>query len=54
MSEYILEVQDLQKFFPLPSQGIFSRAKGENKAVNGVALALGYGETFAISRTGLR
>ena len=48
MSEFILELQDLQKFFPAPSQGIFSRVKATNKAVNGVSLSLGYGETLGV------
>ena len=39
MSSPIIEVKDLQKFFPLASQGIFSRVKGDNKAVNGVSFS---------------
>jgi oligopeptide/dipeptide ABC transporter ATP-binding protein len=48
MTTPILEVKDLTKFFPLQSQGIFSRVKGENKAVNGISFTLNAGETLGL------
>ena len=48
MTTSILEVKDLTKFFPLQSQGIFSRVKGENKAVNGISFTLNAGETLGL------
>jgi oligopeptide/dipeptide ABC transporter ATP-binding protein len=48
MTSPILEVKDLTKFFPLQSQGIFSRVKGENKAVNGISFTLNAGETLGL------
>jgi len=48
MTEPILEIQNLKKSFPLASQGIFSRTKGENKAVNGISLSLNAGETLGL------
>lgn len=48
MATPILEVKDLAKFFPLQSQGIFSRVKGENKAVNGISFTLNAGETLGL------
>jgi len=40
MSTPILEVSNLTKFFPIQSQGIFSKVKGDNKAVNGISFTL--------------
>lgn len=48
MTTPILEIKDLTKFFPLASQGIFSRVKGENKAVNGISFTLNAGETLGL------
>ena len=48
MTTPILEVKDLTKFFPLQSQGIFSRVKGENKAVNDISFTLNAGETLGL------
>ncbi len=48
MSSPIIEVKDLHKFFPLASQGIFSRVKGDNKAVNGVSFSINPGETLGL------
>ena len=48
MSEPLLRVVDLQKFFPLTSNSIFVRAKGSNKAVNGVSFTLNAGETLGL------
>jgi len=48
MSSPIIEVKDLQKFFPLASQGIFTRVKGDNKAVNGVSFSINQGETLGL------
>ena len=44
----ILEVTDLQKFFPITSNSIFARVKGENKAVNGISFTLKRGETLGL------
>jgi peptide/nickel transport system ATP-binding protein len=44
----ILEVNDLTKFFPIQSQGIFSKVKGDNKAVNGISFTLNAGETLGL------
>ena len=48
MTTPILEVTNLTKFFPLASQGIFSRVKGDNKAVNGISFTLNAGETLGL------
>ena len=48
MSTPILEVKDLTKFFPIQSQGIFSKFKGDNKAVNGISFTLNAGETLGL------
>ena len=48
MSTPILEVKDLTKFFPIQSQGIFSKIKGDNKAVNGISFTLNAGETLGL------
>jgi len=48
MNSPILEVKNLYKTFPLASQGIFSRVKGSNKAVNGVSFTLNQGETLGL------
>jgi oligopeptide/dipeptide ABC transporter ATP-binding protein len=48
MATPILEVKELTKYFPLQSQGIFSRVKGENKAVNGISFTLNAGETLGL------
>jgi oligopeptide/dipeptide ABC transporter ATP-binding protein len=48
MSVPIMEVRDLAKFFPLASQGIFSRVKGDNKAVNGISFSIRPGETLGL------
>lgn len=49
MSEQpILEVRDLHKFFPITSNSIFARVKGENKAVNGISFTLKRGETLGL------
>ncbi len=48
MSTPILEVKDLTKFFPIQSQGIFSKVKGDNKAVNGISFTLNAGETLGL------
>ena len=48
MTAPILEVKDLTKFFPLQSQGIFSKVKGQNKAVNGISFTLNAGETLGL------
>jgi oligopeptide/dipeptide ABC transporter ATP-binding protein len=48
MTTPILEVSNLAKFFPLASAGIFSRVKGDNKAVNGISFTLNAGETLGL------
>lgn len=48
MSTPIIEVTDLTKFFPIQSQGIFSKVKGDNKAVNGISFTLNAGETLGL------
>ena len=48
MTTPILEVTNLAKFFPIQSQGIFSRVKGDNKAVNGISFTLNAGETLGL------
>ena len=48
MATPILEVTDLTKFFPIQSQGIFSKVKGDNKAVNGISFILNAGETLGL------
>jgi oligopeptide/dipeptide ABC transporter ATP-binding protein len=48
MATPILEVTNLAKFFPIQSQGIFSRVKGDNKAVNGISFTLNAGETLGL------
>jgi oligopeptide/dipeptide ABC transporter ATP-binding protein len=48
MSTPILEVINLTKYFPIQSQGIFSRVKGDNKAVNGISFTLNAGETLGL------
>jgi peptide/nickel transport system ATP-binding protein len=48
MATPILEVTDLSKFFPIQSQGIFSKVKGDNKAVNGISFTLNAGETLGL------
>jgi oligopeptide/dipeptide ABC transporter ATP-binding protein len=48
MTTPILEVSNLTKFFPIQSQGIFSKVKGDNKAVNGISFTLNAGETLGL------
>lgn len=48
MNEPLLEVTDLQKFFPVTGNGIFSRQRGTNKAVNGLSFSLKPGETLGL------
>jgi oligopeptide/dipeptide ABC transporter ATP-binding protein len=48
MTTPILEVRNLTKFFPIQSQGIFSKVKGDNKAVNGISFTLNAGETLGL------
>lgn len=47
-SDPIVEVKNLQKFFPITSNSIFARVKGENKAVNGISVAIKKGETLGL------
>ncbi len=47
MSESLLEVKDLKKYFPVRS-GVFRRVTGHVKAVDGVSFSIDPGETLAI------
>ena len=48
MTTPIVEVKNLQKFFPITSNSIFARVKGDNKAVNGISFAIAPGETLGL------
>lgn len=48
MTENILELQNLTKFFPAKSSGIFTKTKGEVRAVDGVNLTVARGETVGL------
>lgn len=48
MSEPLLEVNNLEKFFPVSGPGLFSRQRGTNKAVNGISFQLQPGETLGL------
>lgn len=48
MAENILELRNLTKFFPAKAGGIFSRAKGEVRAVDGVSFTVARGETVGL------
>ncbi len=48
MSEPLLEVSNLEKFFPVSGPGMFSRERGTNKAVNGISFNLNQGETLGL------
>ncbi|SIS57968.1 ABC transporter ATP-binding protein [Alicyclobacillus vulcanalis] len=47
MSEYVLEVEDLKKYFPIKS-GILKRTVGHVRAVDGVSFRVKPGETLGI------
>ncbi|MBF8379002.1 dipeptide ABC transporter ATP-binding protein [Alicyclobacillus mali] len=47
MSEYVLEVQDLKKYFPIKS-GVMKRTVGHVRAVDGVSFQVKPGETLGI------
>ena len=48
MTENILELKNLTKFFPAKAGGIFSKVKGEVRAVDGVNLTVARGETVGL------
>lgn len=48
MSEPLIEVTNLEKFFPVSGPGIFSRVSGTNKAVNGISFSIKPGETLGL------
>lgn len=48
MSKAILRVENLTKYFPIPSDTVFSKEKKYVKAVNGVSFALNQGECLGI------
>ena len=47
MSEVLLQVKDLKKYYPL-STGLFSLEKGYVKAVDGVSFTINAGETMGL------
>ena len=47
MSDPILEVRDLKKYFPV-KQGLFTKSKGSVHAIDGVSLSVRKGETFGL------
>ncbi|MDE2778935.1 MAG: ATP-binding cassette domain-containing protein [Chloroflexota bacterium] len=48
MADALLEAQDLRKYFPVTSGGMFSRVKGYVKAVDGVSFSVYPGETLGV------
>lgn len=48
MSEPLLEVQGLRKYFPVYSKGMFRRVTGSVKAVDGVSLVVHEGQTLGL------
>ncbi|CAN2181252.1 AppF ABC-type oligopeptide transport system, ATPase component [Candidatus Nanopelagicaceae bacterium] len=48
MTENILELKNLTKYFPIKGQGLFSGTKGLVKAVDGVSLTVKRGETVGL------
>lgn len=48
MTEALLEVRDLKKYFPVGSSLIWGRVKGWVQAVDGVSFAIGRGETLGL------
>ena len=48
MTEPILKVKDLQKYFPIHSGGLFNRVVGNVKAVDGINLEVFPGETLGL------
>mgnify|MGYP000402407409 CR=1 FL=1 len=47
MSETILEVRDLKKYFPI-RRGLLRKVVGQVKAVDGVSFSIRKGETLAL------
>ena len=47
MDEYLLEVHDVKKHFPV-TRGVFKRVIGHVKAVDGVSFSIEAGETFSL------
>lgn len=48
MTDNILELRNLTKFFPAKEGGIFSKSKGEVRAVDGVNITVARGETVGL------
>ena len=48
MTETLLEVRDLKKYFPVTSGLLVSRVQGWVKAVDGVSFTIAPGETFSL------
>jgi peptide/nickel transport system ATP-binding protein len=44
----LVEIRNLQKFFPITSNSIFAKVKGENKAVNGISFSIKRGEVLGL------
>lgn len=47
MSEALLEIKHLKKYFPI-KQGLFGRTSGHVKAVDDISISIGRGETFGL------
>ena len=47
-SEMLLEVKELKKYFPVAGGGLFTKAIGHVKAVDGVSFGVRRGETFGL------
>jgi peptide/nickel transport system ATP-binding protein len=48
MTDDVLRVTDLTKHFPVKSRGLFSKVVGQVKAVDGISLSVGEGETLGL------
>ena len=48
MRENLLEAKELKKYFPITKGLIFSKVRGFIRAVDGVDIAIGRGETFGL------
>jgi peptide/nickel transport system ATP-binding protein len=48
MGEVVLRVEDVRKYFPVHSAGLFRRTTGQVKAVDGVSFEVGVGETLGL------
>jgi ABC-type oligopeptide transport system ATPase subunit len=48
MTEPILKIKDLQKYFPIQGGGLFNRVVGNVRAVDGLNLEVYPGETLGL------